>query len=693
MRKVVLIVLILVSAATFSQAPKRINYQGVARDASNTIIVTPIGIKFEILQGTASGTVTYEETNVATPSAAGIFTAAIGMGTVISPGTFPMIDWSSGPYFLRVSIDPAGGTSFSVVGTSELISVPYALYAETSGSGSAMPTGTLTGQTLWWDNAANNWIVDDNLLNDGKQVVIGDKNIVGNNKFKVASYSPLDSAAIFAYHPNAAANQAAIRGFAAGSSGNSGSLTINPVMGGHFIGYNINNNGSAVGVVGQGISPGGDAIVMIAIASSSSTIFGKSVGLYASGTGPTYINNYAAIFDRGKVVINDTLIINTNGNVNDVLTRGLNGKAHWQPAGAGSGPWLRTNIGGNYNVHLQTVSDLVNIGLPTGISANEKLHVHNITGDAYINLSTSIGSNNVGLVFGESGNISKAFLTFDNTSNSLTYRHFSKRVFFMEGSNQNFFFGKIPVGAVSSSAMNIYDSVSSSSSKPILRLINTSGSGGGNPAVIYLGDDFNSGMSIAYDKQGTTNRLRLGNAFVNTFYHTFTDGGQFYPGSNGSAGFANISGGPTATSDLNFNAATSGRIVFNNGHLKAVGAAPSLTVTSTGTFLSSFPFTVSQVGSCNDTKGYIRATCTFSYTFGSYSSFNDEIKITVMFNQTYPTVPTVVVSPANDLLGLSYHSAVIAGNTGFNIYIRNATTASIPVNALYQLDFNYIVIE
>lgn len=692
MKKLLITILLLSGLEIFSQAPQYLNYQGVARDASGNIIVTTIGLRFEIVQGGATGFVVYDETNTSTPSAAGIFTAAIGSGAV-SSGTFSLINWATGPYFIRVSIDPAGGTSFSTVGTSQLLSVPYALYAEKSGNSSALPTGTLTGQTLYWDNPSNTWIVHDNLLNDGKQVVIGDPAITGANKLKVVSYAPADSSAIFGYHPNSTGNSAAIRGFASGSSTNSGSLNINPIMGGHFIGYNVLNNGSAVGAVGQGVSPGGDAIGIIAVGTSSSNIGGRSVGLYASGTGPTYINNFAAIFDRGKVFINDTLIINTNGNFGDVLTRGINGKANWAPGG--NGPWGRTLIGVDQNVHLIANSDLVGIGLPSGVGANEKLHVHNVTGDAYINLSTSLSSNNVGFVFGQSSNISKAFLAFDNSTNSLTYRHFGKRVFFMEGTNQTFYFGKIPVSATSLSAMSIYDSVLSTTPRPMLRLINTAGSSSNNPAGLFLGDDASNGMSLAYDKQGTIDHLHVGNPLLNNFYHTFTSNGEFFVGNNAStAGLVNISGGAGTSSDLSFNASSSGRIVFNNGHIKATGIAPAVTFTATGTGLTAFPFTPSFIGpSNNDTKGYLRAASTFSFVFGSYSTTSDEMVYTIIFNKPYAIVPTVVVSPGNDVFGLSYHTSILPGNAGFRLHVRNPSPAGIPVNANYQFDFNYIVIE
>lgn len=693
MKRILIAILFLSGLELFAQAPNFLNYQGVARDASNNIITTNIGLKFEILQGSATGTVSYAETNSAIPSSAGIFTAAIGSGAVISSGTFPMIDWASGPYFIRVSLDPTGGSSYSVIGTSQLLSVPYALYAAKAGSGSSMPTGTLTGQTMYWNNTSNSWVINNNILNDGTQVVVGENMINGSNKMRVSTYNPSDSAALFVYHTNSAANQAAIRGFASGTAANSGSLTINPIVGGHFIGVNVNNNGTSVGAVAQGNSPGGDAIGAIAIGSSSSTATGKSIGLYATSFGPVQFNNFAAVFDKGKVLINDSIIVGTPGGFGDILTRGLNGRTHWAPA-AGAGPWTRTNIGGTDNVHLTTNGDFVNIGLPTGVGANEKLHVHNTTGDAYINLSTSIASNNVGLVFGQSSNISKAFLTFDNTSNSLTYRHFNKRVFFMDGASQTFYFGKIPIGAASINAMNIYDSVFSTAPRPILRLINTAGSAGNNPAAMFMGDDSNNGMTLVYDKQGSVDHMHIGNTFVNTFYHTFTSSGEFYPGSNGGAGFPNIASTGATSADLNFNASTTGRIIFNTGHIKASGASPALTFTATGTNLSSVPFTASFVGaSNNDTKGYLRAACTFSCVFTPYNSTSDELAYTVIFSKPYAIAPTVVVSPANDVLGLSYHTTILPGNSGFRLIVRNQSGVGISVNGGYQFDFNYIVIE
>lgn len=144
MKKVALLVCLFVASLVRSQAPQYLNYQGIARNSAGTIITTAIGVKFEILQGGASGTLVYEETNNITPSSAGIFTAAIGSGAA-STGTFSTINWANSPYFIRVSIDPAGGTSYSTVGTSQLLSVPYALYAEKAGN---TQTVSITGSNV-----------------------------------------------------------------------------------------------------------------------------------------------------------------------------------------------------------------------------------------------------------------------------------------------------------------------------------------------------------------------------------------------------------------------------------------------------------------------------------------------------------------------------------------------------------------
>jgi hypothetical protein len=134
------LILSLVAVATialtsFGQAPEGFKYQAVVRDAGNTILNNQaVGLRLTIQQGAIGGTTVYAETFAPTTNAYGLVNLEIGNGTVVS-GTFANIDWSAGPYFMETAVDVSGGTNYSVMGTSQLMSVPYALYAKTSGNG------------------------------------------------------------------------------------------------------------------------------------------------------------------------------------------------------------------------------------------------------------------------------------------------------------------------------------------------------------------------------------------------------------------------------------------------------------------------------------------------------------------------------------------------------------------------------
>ena len=120
---------ILLTAGVFAQAPQKMTYQAVIRNSSNALILSsPIGIKVSVLQGSANGTVTYSETQIQNTNINGLVSLEIGMGTPVI-GTFSNINWANGPYFIQTEVDPFGGSNYSVLGVTELISVPYALYS------------------------------------------------------------------------------------------------------------------------------------------------------------------------------------------------------------------------------------------------------------------------------------------------------------------------------------------------------------------------------------------------------------------------------------------------------------------------------------------------------------------------------------------------------------------------------------
>lgn len=131
--------------AVNAQAPDGINYQAIARDASGAELKNRnISIKAGLLFSSPSGTLLYEETHTAVTNQFGLFNITLGtgistgMGTVSSPSN---INWGAGTHFLKIEMDPDGGTNFISVGTVQLMSVPYALYAKTAGNGAAGPTG------------------------------------------------------------------------------------------------------------------------------------------------------------------------------------------------------------------------------------------------------------------------------------------------------------------------------------------------------------------------------------------------------------------------------------------------------------------------------------------------------------------------------------------------------------------------
>jgi len=128
-----------ITLTSFGQAPEAFKYQAVVRDGGGIILTNQtVGYQLTILQGSPSGTAVYTETFTPTTNGYGLVNLEIGTGTTTDD--FTIIDWANGPYFMETAVDLSGGTSYTVMGTSQLMSVPYALYAKTSGNG-AGPVG------------------------------------------------------------------------------------------------------------------------------------------------------------------------------------------------------------------------------------------------------------------------------------------------------------------------------------------------------------------------------------------------------------------------------------------------------------------------------------------------------------------------------------------------------------------------
>ncbi|MEI7831028.1 MAG: collagen-like protein, partial [Prolixibacteraceae bacterium] len=130
------IFLILFPTLLYAQAPQKMSYQAVIRNQNNSLIsLTPIGMRISVLQGASAGKPVYSERQNGTTNTNGLVSIQIGTGQILE-GIFESIDWENGPYYIKIETDPTGGTNYSIIGISELLSVPYALFALKVGAGS-----------------------------------------------------------------------------------------------------------------------------------------------------------------------------------------------------------------------------------------------------------------------------------------------------------------------------------------------------------------------------------------------------------------------------------------------------------------------------------------------------------------------------------------------------------------------------
>jgi hypothetical protein len=164
---------IILTASVFAQSPEKMSYQAVVRDGSNNLVTNQsVGMQISILQGSTSGTAVYVETHNPSTNANGLVSLEIGNGTIVT-GDFATIDWANGPYFIKTETDPEGGSSYSISGTSQLLSVPYAFHAKSADTvtdgitetdpvyGSSVASGISGTDTTNWNNKLDSYTETD----------------------------------------------------------------------------------------------------------------------------------------------------------------------------------------------------------------------------------------------------------------------------------------------------------------------------------------------------------------------------------------------------------------------------------------------------------------------------------------------------------------------------------------------------
>jgi hypothetical protein len=293
-----------------AQAPQKMSYQAVIRNASNALIAnTVVGIQISVLQTTATGVAVYVERQTPTTNANGLASIEIGGGTLIS-GNFAAINWANGPYFIKTETDPAGGTNYTIAGTSQLLSVPFALFAANS-SGSWATSGanisnSNTGNVgIGVVNPVAKFAVSGNTASLGENTATFKNTAIGLNESHVHYGTSGD------WYIRSAANGGSV--ILQDNQGNVGVGNTNPLNKLHVTSDNddvmllessqpmaLNASSSMYFKIGNGFQPYTGAIKTIAESSTSARL---GFFTYASNLGGQFLFERLSIANEGNVGI------------------------------------------------------------------------------------------------------------------------------------------------------------------------------------------------------------------------------------------------------------------------------------------------------------------------------------------------------------------------------------------------------
>ncbi|MBN1789798.1 MAG: hypothetical protein JW830_04830 [Bacteroidales bacterium] len=167
----------------FSQAPQSFRYQTAVRNNLGELLADkPVGLKISILKNSPTGTLVFSETFNLITNSLGLINLSVGTGSPIY-GSIVDIDWGAGEYYLRIDVDRNGGSNYEFLGTSQLQSVPYALYAEKAGSGEVQ-------SELYWKRNGDNLYYNDGYIGIGTEFPDFKLHIAENNNKVVIGYQP-----------------------------------------------------------------------------------------------------------------------------------------------------------------------------------------------------------------------------------------------------------------------------------------------------------------------------------------------------------------------------------------------------------------------------------------------------------------------------------------------------------------------
>lgn len=692
MRKIFLFIFIVSVPGIFAQAPATINYQGVARNSSGVPITnTVVNIQFKISSSTNPNFFT-EIQNAVPVNSLGLLSTKIGKTAAL-----PTSGWENTPTVLEVFLD-INGSGLISLGSQTLSSVPYALYALNSANG--LPAGTINGQTLRWDTISDIWKVSTNLTNDEQRVAVGLLPGSLPSKMSVGTSNSLDSAAFTAIHYSAQNSAASIRGAAFGNTSNTN--TLNPfstaIFGGQHVAYNV-GSGFAVGNFGYGVSPGfGVGVIGLGSAKASN---GVSIGVYGTTDSTSSTKRFAGYFDKGGVLIKDSLMLEPSGNpgnIGDVLIKASNnGKVKWSTPPTGvSSPWIQKPG----FIHLNSNSDLVGIGTGTMIP-QAKLELTSQPGNTNDAVKINDLSSGVSLHVIKTSQVGPTgFFDLNNTSSSanglVTQTNgfgFALRAFNSNSSTSNYA-GFFEGGIVTKGKSNAYGDFNFISNDNIGNVVfsirnngfTTLGSNffnasklnieGNDPQTNYFGYAASPSTGITINNLNTTN---------NNFSSV-----NFAQSGVESAKIVGLHLNHTpARGELIFMTRDATNInevlrFTSEGHIKTAGTNANATCSTSSSFSASINAT-KQPGS-NDIKGAVLAVFTPSSVVG----IGQSVTISVNFDKPYNTPPNVFTEALNQETATLGRFITATSTTGFTIkFFNNSATGA----AVSSLNFKYFIIE
>jgi hypothetical protein len=359
MKKSLQIFALLFCIVTFAQAPEKFSYQAVIRNATNALVTNAnVGVKISILKTTNSGTVVYSESQTVSTNANGLISLQIGAGTVLS-GSIAAIDWSADSYFIKTETDPLGGTSYTVSGTSQLLSVPYAMYSKSSGG---------TAITLPYSATVNN----------------------AGSLFQITNTG--DGASVDGISNSTSASITAVKGTVTSTTPGGFSTAvrgINNGTGALGIGVWGSQNGSGWGVYGT--SPSG-----IGAYGNAS---GSGIGVYANA------NSGTGLFATSSTGSAANISITNSANANNVI----------EASTTGGGTVLNVSSTTGKGVYANASSGTAIEGM-TGSISSAGLIGRNATGEAIVGFSSGVSG--VGAVVGRSDGAGYGVRGF-NTQNGI----------------------------------------------------------------------------------------------------------------------------------------------------------------------------------------------------------------------------------------------------------------------------------